>query len=110
MTGFRIAILTLLGLVAGALTTAQDGPGAWCGAAYGFGFALLFARRATTPGAGLIWGLGYAFLLWVVVPAGGRAGGDRFHELVVYILYFGLPFGLLTGVWGAPLPQDPRRL
>src|SRR6516225_3512763 len=40
------------------------------GAAYGLIFALLFGPRATSPGAGLIWGLGYAFLLWVAVPAG----------------------------------------
>ncbi len=109
MTGFllsRIATLTLLGLVSGALTIARHGPGAWYGAAYGLGFALLFARRAKTPGAGLIWGLGYALLLWMVVPA----GGDRFHELVIYILYFGLPLGLITGVWGALAARSEETL
>lgn len=113
MTGFplaRIAALTLLGLVAGAMTIAQGGPGAWYGAAYGLGFALLFARRATTPGAGLIWGSAYAFLLWMVVPAGGRAGDDRFHGLVIHILYFGLPLGLIAGVWGSFAARSGKAL
>ncbi|MGI8988575.1 MAG: hypothetical protein ACR2I2_03185 [Bryobacteraceae bacterium] len=100
--------LTLLGMGAGAMTVAQDGPGVWWGAAYGLGFALLLARRAFTPGGGLIWGLGYALLLWSVVPAGGRAGGDRFNELVVYILYFGMPLGLISGAWGAFAAKSDR--
>ena len=97
----RIIGLTLLGMGAGAMTISHDGPGVWWGAAYGLGFALLCARRASTPGGGLIWGLGYALLLWSLVPAGGRTGGDRFYELVTYILYFGMPLGLVSGVWGA---------
>src|SRR5260370_21380596 len=44
------------------------GPAA--GAVYGALFACLFARRCANPGAGLIWGLGYAFLLWLAIPAG----------------------------------------
>src|ERR1700747_1051809 len=40
------------------------------GAAYGALFGGLFARRCTNPGAGIIWGLGYAFLLWLAIPAG----------------------------------------
>ena len=94
----RIIGLTLLGMGAGALTIAHDGPGIWLGAAYGLVFALLFAPRASTPGGGLIWGLGYALLLWTVIPAGGP---DRFHDLVISILYFGMPLGLMSGVWGA---------
>ena len=37
---------------------------------FGLIFGLFFSKRATSPGAGLIWGLGFAFLMWIVVPAG----------------------------------------
>jgi hypothetical protein len=57
------------------------------GAAYGLLFGYLFARHCGTsqvialylesakalksnPGAGLVWGRGYAFLLWLAIPAG----------------------------------------
>src|ERR1700747_1682183 len=40
------------------------------GGIFGLAFSLFFARRATTPGAGLIWGLGSALLLWFVMPTG----------------------------------------
>src|SRR6266404_5183082 len=40
------------------------------GGIFGLAFGLFFARRATTPGAGLIWGLGGALLLWFVMPTG----------------------------------------
>jgi hypothetical protein len=40
------------------------------GGLYGLIFALLVARRAVSPGAGLLWGLGYALLLWLAGPAG----------------------------------------
>src|SRR6201982_1218376 len=40
------------------------------GGFFGLAFSLFFARRATTPGAGLIWGLGGALLLWFVIPTG----------------------------------------
>src|ERR1700720_3442437 len=37
---------------------------------FGLIFGLFFSKRATSPGAGLIWGLGFAFFTWIVVPAG----------------------------------------
>jgi hypothetical protein len=40
------------------------------GGLYGLIFALLGAPRAASPGAGLLWGLGYALLLWLARPAG----------------------------------------
>ena len=40
------------------------------GMAYGLGFAILESPRATTPGAGLLWGLAYALLLWLTNPLG----------------------------------------
>jgi uncharacterized membrane protein YagU involved in acid resistance len=85
------------------------------GAAYGAVFALLAARRTVTPGAGLIWGLAYAFILWLALPAGliplliahmpemGMLDTARghFHELVTYLLCFGAPLGLALGTVGS---------
>jgi hypothetical protein len=44
--------------------------GGLLGASFGLVFGLFFAKRATSPGAGLIWGLGSAFFLWIL-SAGG---------------------------------------
>lgn len=84
------------------------------GAAYGLIFAVLFGPRAKSPGAGLIWGLGYAFLLWVAVPAGIlpvatgampsmgmlSTAQRRFPELVAYLICFGMPLGVALGLLG----------
>src|SRR5260370_31427635 len=40
------------------------------GALFGLAFGLFFSRRVTTPGAGFIWGVAAALLLWIVGPAG----------------------------------------
>jgi hypothetical protein len=83
------------------------------GALYGSVFAL-FASRAVSPGAGLIWGLGYAFILWLALPAGitpalkggapamGMLDAARVHfpELIAYLLCYGAPLGLTLGTWG----------
>ena len=83
------------------------------GAVYGAVFALLAAHRTVTPGAGLIWGLAYAFILWLALPAGiipfwighmpemGMLDTARghFHELVAYLLCFGSPLGLALGTF-----------
>src|SRR5215471_14562674 len=85
------------------------------GAMYGLLFALLAAPRAISPGSGLLWGLGYAFILWLAIPAGifpvlmdrmpmmGMLDTARgqFPELVAYMLGFGTPLGLALGAWGA---------
>ena len=86
--------------------------GPTAGAIYGALFGYLFARRCPTPGAGLIWGLGYSFLLWLAIPAGIQPiilGGApamgmletaraHFSELAAYIACFGVPFGLVLGL------------
>jgi hypothetical protein len=91
------------------------------GALFGLTFALLAARRANTVGAGLLWGLGYAFLVWIAFPAGivpfltGRAPAMgmldttrvHFPELVASILCLGAPIGLVIGAYGA-LRRRPR--
>ena len=43
--------------------------GVLIGAAFGLVFGWMFAEFCTSPGAGLLWGLAYAFLLWMVVSA-----------------------------------------
>lgn len=90
-----------------------------CGGLYGLLFAGLAGERAVSPGAGMLWGLAYAWLLWLVGPAGlfpilsgatptmGMldAAQAHFPELVAYLLCFGLPLGLTLGIWGSLRPQ-----
>ena len=90
------------------------------GGLYGMIFALLVAPRAATPGAGLLWGLGYALLLWLAGPSAcsaawrgarnGHADTARAHfpELLAYVLLFGLPLGLTLGTWGSLRPRPNR--
>src|SRR5438552_3589531 len=40
------------------------------GAVYAALFVLIAQKHAEDPGTGLVWGLGYALLLWLVGPAG----------------------------------------
>ena len=90
------------------LTSLQSG--IILGMLYGLGFALLASSRATTPGAGLLWGLAYALLLWLANPLGLSnimmvATPDvmldslrsRFPSLVGHLLCFGLPLGIALG-------------
>jgi hypothetical protein len=89
------------------------------GAVFGLVFALTAAPRAVTPGAGLLWGLGYAFALWLAIPAGlapalmsetpslGMLDTARAHfpELIGYIICIGAPLGLALGSWGTLRPR-----
>ena len=84
------------------------------GGLFGLVFGIFFARRATSAGAGLIWGLATAFLMWLVFPAGLRplfAAGlhsmaalgdtrDVFPLLVGYLVCLGTPVGLALGIRG----------
>jgi uncharacterized membrane protein YagU involved in acid resistance len=88
------------------------------GGLYGLIFTLLAARRTVSPGAGLLWGLGYALLLWLAGPAGlfplldsgapamGMLGTARAHfpDLAAYLLCFGLPLGVTLGIFGSLRP------
>lgn len=102
------------GFVQSILLHASIAGGLAQGGAFGLLFALLFGRRATSAGAGLIWGLAFAFLVWLVFPAGLRpllARGthamasvgdarDQFPILVAYLLCLGMPAGLAMGIRG----------
>lgn len=82
---------------------------------FGLIFGSFFSKRATSPGAGLIWGLGFGFLAWIAVPAGlghllsgfGHLGGmfgdaqEHFPDLVAYLVCLGMPVGLALGIRGA---------
>jgi hypothetical protein len=103
------------GLAVNIVVMASPIMGIVLGALYGLIFALLAGARAISPGAGLLWGLGYAFILWIAIPAGivpvlmggmpamGMLDTARAHfpELVGYTLGFGTPLGLVLGTWGA---------
>src|SRR3974390_155289 len=75
-SGVRIepALGLVVGLGGGVLQSLALGTpithGLAIGGAFGLVFGVLFARRATSAGAGLIWGLAAAFLMWLVFPAG----------------------------------------
>jgi uncharacterized membrane protein YagU involved in acid resistance len=93
------------------------------GAVFGLVFGLFFAGRATSGGAGLIWGIACAFLLWIVFPAGlmplfahadhsmARISDARSHfpDLVAYLLCLGMPVGLTLGIRGG-LKKMPGRV
>src|SRR5260370_428663 len=108
-------VIGALGGVSGsALLGAAPTHGLGLGALFGLTFGLFFACRATNPGAGLIWGLSCAFLLWVMLPAGMmpllagsahsaamlRDARGRFPELVAYLLCLGPPVGIALGLRG----------
>jgi hypothetical protein len=112
-----IVLCLLIGALGGAVGQAlvpTFDAGILFGAAYGVLFALLAAPRATTPGAGLIWGLGFAFVLWLAVPVGLLSAASegmhgmgmldtsraRFPQLVAYVTCFGAPLGIGLGTWG----------
>jgi len=89
--------------------------GGLLGMTFGLAFGLFFARRATSPGSGLIWGLGSSFLLWLLVPSGFlkfaisvrnpalmlHDAQGHFSELVGYVLCLGMPVGVGLGIRGA---------
>jgi hypothetical protein len=121
----------LLGLATGALggrladvlVTTTHHEGTWIGALFGLAFGRCFASRSTSPGAGLIWGVSCAFLLWVIFPAGMRPlfvhstamlrdARERFPELVAYLVCLGLPVGTALGLHGSlryKVDQPPFR-
>lgn len=123
--GVGIWIGILVGGIGGILCqlagVASVPTGILAGAVYGLLFTLLVARRAVSPGSGLLWGLGYAFMIWLIGPvvlfpllSGGQAMGmleltrAHFPELVSYIVFFGLPLGLSIGTWGVLSPKSDR--
>lgn len=104
-----------LGAVGGSIKSILLGtailPGAILGAAFGLIFGLFFARRASSPGAGLIWGLALSFFLWIVTAGQffqftGSSNGMlqdaqlHFPALVGSLLCLGFPVGMGLGIRG----------
>jgi hypothetical protein len=118
LLGLETAVGLVVGLGGGVVQSFALGTpvshGLAVGGAFGVVFAILFARRASSAGAGLIWGLAAAFLMWLVFPAGLRplfARGvhsmaefgdarDQFPLLVAYLTCLGMPVGLVMGIRG----------
>jgi uncharacterized membrane protein YagU involved in acid resistance len=110
LLGFATGVLG--GAIQSKILSAPMVHGILLGGFFGLAFSFLFARRANTPGAGLIWGLGGALLLWFVIPAGlellvlRSASSEamlsdaqaRFPELVAYLVCLGMPVGVVLGV------------
>jgi hypothetical protein len=102
------------GLIQGSILHASLVGSSLLGASFGLLFGLFFARRASSAGAGLIWGLSAALLLWIVAPtlatplhASGREFSNmlddtrrRFPELVAYLVCLGMPVGIALGIRG----------
>src|SRR5437773_7547462 len=101
--------------------------GVMLGAVYGVVFGLVAAPRAVSPGAGLIWGLGYGFVLWLAIPAGiltlpmhhSLPGGTpemvdtaraHFQDLVAYVLCLACRLGLASAPGGRYAGQQASRL
>jgi len=92
------------------------------GALYGLLFGWLFAESCTSPGTGLLWGLAYAFLLWMVFSAtvipwfrSNRqaeamldSARQHFPMLAGYLLFLGMPLGIVMGMLGEFQPHATR--
>lgn len=118
------AIGLAVGLAGGALQSAVLGialtRSLLVGGLYGLAFTILLGQRTRTAGAGLIWGLASAFLMWLVFPAGlGPLFSRGFHSmaalgdareqfplLVGYLVCLGMPVGLVLGIRNARLSSE----
>lgn len=107
-----LSVGTLGGAVQGALSGNAMAESLVYGAIFGIVFGVFFAKRATSPGAGMIWGLALAFLMWTIFPAGRHLfsttgsgamlsnAHQYFRHLVGFLICLGMPVGLTLGAWG----------
>src|SRR5271170_6387703 len=121
LLGFALG--TSGGLLQGMVLRTSLLSGGLLGAAFGLAFGLFFARRATSPGAGLIWGLGSSFLLWILtvgdffhLASGAKHSAmmfqdaqGHFSELVAYVLCLGMPVGVGLGIRGGFRASSPDK-
>ena len=99
----RLAAAAANGLLFGAAS------GPLFGAAAGTLFCLVLGRRKIAIGGGLLWGVAYAFMLWLVVIAVTNAvrgtatmpmfdlARAAFPQLAAYVVTLGIPIGLVLG-------------
>jgi hypothetical protein len=117
-TWIDTAIALLVGIAGGVLQSqilhSSTLRGIALGATFGLVFSLVFSQRTSSAGAGLIWGLSSALLLWVVTPAVGMLAHsihnssqmlgmvrDRFAQLAAYLICLGALTGLALGIRGS---------
>jgi hypothetical protein len=109
------------GLLQGSLLHSSPFSGAVLGGGFGLVFGLVFSNRASSAGAGLIWGLSAALLFWFLMVAasmlllGTHDSGvmlddvrSRFRELTASLVCLGAPIGLALGIRGGILPDSSR--
>jgi hypothetical protein len=95
--------------------------GTLLGAGFGLIFGLVFSKRTSSAGAGLIWGLSSALLFWFLTLAASMLklgthdanvmlddARSRFSELAAYLICLGAPVGLALGIRGGILPDSSR--
>jgi hypothetical protein len=91
------------------------------GGVFGLVFTVVFSQRASSAGAGLIWGLSAALLFWFLVLAASMLklgthdsnvmlddARGRFSELAAFLVCLGAPVGLALGIRGAISPDSSR--
>ena len=122
------ATAVLIGLLIGALGGALQSllladslsHSVFGGVLFGGVFALFFATRSSSAGAGLIWGLAFAVLMWIVFPAGlvpllagAKASQsmltdarEEFQRLVASLICLGAPTGFAVGLWSQVNAKD----
>jgi len=107
------------GALGALLAIGTPGVYAIAGGIFGLAAATGIRGRAESAGAGLIWGLGGGFLLWVVLASAGAAAhltgsssqamiGDvqaRIPELIACVLCIGAPVGIALGIRGGLGPN-----
>jgi hypothetical protein len=86
------------------------------GGCFGMVFGALLGPLIASPGGGLIWGEGSAFLLWLLLPARAMplwnngtfpantmlvATRQQLPELVSYLICLGIPLGLTVGIYNS---------
>lgn len=109
----RISLIvgTVTGALGGLLASTILGSSPLRGLATGLLFGLIlsafFSHRATSPGAGLIWGLSAAFLYRILLSASSGSSTrmlsdsrDHFPQLVAALICLGMPVGIALGIRG----------
>ena len=119
-TWIDAAIGILVGVAGGVLQSqilhSSSLSGIGLGAGFGLVVSLMFSQRSSSAGAGLIWGLSSALLLWIAIPAVGMLSHsihdsnrmleevrNRFPELAAYLICMGAPTGVALGIRGGHL-------
>jgi hypothetical protein len=107
------------GALGASLAMGSPGVHAIAGGIFGLAAATGIRGRVDSAGAGLIWGLGGGFLLWVVLASASAADhlagntsqtmiGEvqaRIPELIACVLCIGAPVGIAVGIRGAMGPN-----